>query len=292
MTETLFNMKDLINKQFSRYKNAEISIYAKNYATGKYFSYGENKRFGIASIIKVAIALTLFQKAEDGLVDLDKLIKLKQNINLEQYGNGIFPHLSKDTKVSLRLACVLMLKLSDNMATNLILEYLTQDEINVYMKYLGFLNTQLTLEKIDPIKLEKEGNLLGVTTAKEMAEIFQKVALGDFPFSKSNIVSLQKMLETDYPGKTFDRKLPILWNVGSERTNIKTIYAKEGSFPLYNLRCDAYSILTNKNEVISCAVFTKGIRNKSGAYPSNLNADHPANILLADLAKEVFDYLY
>src|SRR5215216_6086413 len=62
-------------------------------------------------------------------------------------GSGILQELSEGLKLSLRDAVNLMMILSDNTATNLVLEVLTTDAVNARMDSLGLKNTRV-LRKI------------------------------------------------------------------------------------------------------------------------------------------------
>lgn len=288
-------IQKFIDREVNKQKGSKVSVYGRNQQSGKVFEHNAGMIFGTASIIKIAIALAMFEKAEKNKLDIDKpilLSKHKDVLNLDRYTNGALSYFPKNGSVSLRIACMFMLKLSDNPATNLVLKFVSQKEVNEYLKKKGHTYTKLTAQKIDPQKLESTNNFLGLTTAEEMTNIFEKVADGTILTKKTNVKDLQKMLEADYPTKTYNRFLPVTWNVPERQVKISTIYTKDGSFPKYELRTDSFSLITRKGDICSFSIFTKGIKNNGKSYPTNLSADHPATVLIGKIAKMVFDYLY
>lgn len=274
-----------------------IGIFAKNLNTGKTHTSQEFELFGTASIIKICIALTLFSKANEGKINLDKPIKVQsqdESKKLGKYANGLLSYLNKgkSSQLTLRLACYLMLKLSDNAATNIVLKYVSQKEINDYLKAHDLSSTQITCETLDPPELERTGNLLGITNAQEMSLIMEKIVTNGFFNDEKINNELLNMMENNYPSTTFDRYLPTYWNSGAKEQKISKIVNKGGSFPKFELLAETGCIFTDKEEQIVVSVFTQGITFNGASFPCNLNPDHPGNLLIAKTVKEVFELLY
>jgi beta-lactamase class A len=100
-------------------------------------------------------------------------------------GSGILGELSDGLHLTVRDAVNLMMILSDNTATNLVLDVLTTDAVNARMESLGFKNIKI-MRKVgsggestagkDP-ELKKFG--LGVATPREMVLVMEKLERGE-----------------------------------------------------------------------------------------------------------------
>jgi hypothetical protein len=97
------------------------------------------------------------------------------------------------------------------------------------------------------------------------------------------------MLISDYPSSTVDRYLPVEWNVKNKK--VKKLYTKGGSFPKFELLAETLTLETVRQELITISVFTQNILNNGKKYPTNLNPDHPANIFIAKLIRQLFTEL-
>lgn len=275
-------------------KKRRIGFFAKNLTTGKTFAFHDRDEFGTASIIKICIALTLYDQACLGHVDLDEPIEFSsqdQKDKLGKYANGLLSYLKKDA-TTLRLACCLMLRLSDNAATNIILEHISKNEVNAYLRKHNLTSTKLTCNTLDPKKLETTGNLLGTTTAKEMSLIMEKLV--SLAFFKDEITSNEiiSMMESNSHNATFTRYLPTYWNAGIVGQKITRVINKGGSFPKFELLAETGCVTTDKGEKIVISIFTQGITFNGKSFPANLNPDHPANFVIAETVKKLFNLLY
>src|SRR5262245_1397857 len=123
----------------------KVWIYAKNLDTGKDFSLRADEPVRTASTIKLAIMAETFRQVAAGKIKWDdELILTKEK---KKGGSGILFEFSDNTKLDLRSALHLMIVLSDNTATNLVLDKVTTDSVNEYMTTLGLKQT-LSLRKV------------------------------------------------------------------------------------------------------------------------------------------------
>ncbi|HQU93242.1 MAG TPA: class A beta-lactamase-related serine hydrolase, partial [Pyrinomonadaceae bacterium] len=125
--------------------DGKVSIYAKNLDSGKVYSRRGEDQVRTASTIKLAIMAETFRQVAEGKVKWDDPIELTKE--KKQGGSGILFEFSDGTKIDLKTAVNLMIVLSDNTATNLVLDKVTTDAVNDYMAKLG-LNDTLSLRKI------------------------------------------------------------------------------------------------------------------------------------------------
>ena len=123
----------------------KVWIYAKNLDTGAEYSLRADEPVRTASTIKLAIMAETFHQVAQGKIKWDdELILTKEK---KKGGSGILFEFSDNTKLDLRSAVHLMIVVSDNSATNLVLDKVTCDSVNDFMGSLGLKQT-LSLRKV------------------------------------------------------------------------------------------------------------------------------------------------
>ena len=122
-----------------------VYIYAKNLDTGKDYGLRADEQVRTASTIKTAIMAEAFRQVAEGKLSwADELVLTKEK---KVGGSGVLGEFSDNAKIDLRTALHLMIVVSDNTATNLVLEKVTSDSVNDYMSKLGLKDT-LSMRKI------------------------------------------------------------------------------------------------------------------------------------------------
>ncbi len=122
---------DTIAKQFS----GQFVVYAEHLGTGEVVEYGTPHPMETASVIKLPIMITAMQQVEDGVLDLDQAVTLEPSDTVS--GSGILQNLSLGLQLSLRDVMMLMITVSDNTATNMVVRLVGLEPINALMAVLG-----------------------------------------------------------------------------------------------------------------------------------------------------------
>lgn len=113
-------------------------IYAKNLDTGKDYALRADEQTRTASTIKLTIMAETFHQVAQGKVKWnDEIVLTKEK---KQGGSGILFEFSDNTKIDLKTALHLMIVVSDNTATNLVLDKVGADNVNDFMDSLGLTN--------------------------------------------------------------------------------------------------------------------------------------------------------
>lgn len=130
------------------------------------FSYNENAVFPAASLVKVPLVLLILKKCQEKILNLSTYFKIDKKVG----GAGIIKDLTIK-KYKLIDLITLALILSDNTASNTLINLTTFNEINDFFKAIGLVNTCLKRKfMVDLINPP-----VNFTTAYEMNQIFQKV---------------------------------------------------------------------------------------------------------------------
>ncbi len=110
-------------------------IYAKNLDSEKDFCLRCDEQTRTASTIKLAVMAETFHQVAEGKVKWnDEIVLTKEK---KQGGTGVLSEFSDRTKLDLRTAANLMIVVSDNTATNLVIDKIGADNVNDFMDSLG-----------------------------------------------------------------------------------------------------------------------------------------------------------
>jgi beta-lactamase class A len=142
--------------------------------SGERFGRLENEVFPTASTIKLAILYELFKQADEGKVRLDepRLLERRHVVG----GTGVLGELSAPS-MPLRDYATLMVVLSDNTATNVLIDLLGMQNVTTRMAGLGLTHTKLRRRMID-IEAARRGDE-NVSTPAEIARLLDAIHRGD-----------------------------------------------------------------------------------------------------------------
>ena len=167
-----------------------LGVALKDLKTGQTLLINEREVFPQASSIKIAVLLETFKQAEEGRLKLDEFIALEESRKVE--GSGILIHLGRPSlSLSIRDLAVLMVVLSDNTATNLLIDKVGLEAVNKRLDALGLAKTRLRRKMMD-LQAAAEGRE-NVSTPLEMMTLLEKIwkgsALGE-PYRKDLLAIL------------------------------------------------------------------------------------------------------
>ncbi len=177
-----------VRKEINEFKG-KVTLFAKNLDTGASYGLGEDERVRTASTIKVPIMAATFALVAEGKAKWsDELVLTKEK---KVSGAGILPDFGDGLRLTLRDAVHLMIMLSDNTATNLVLDHVTADAVNEKLESFGLKLTR-SLRKIGGggesklftadwnKKPDGSGSKygIGVATPREMVELLEKIERG------------------------------------------------------------------------------------------------------------------
>jgi beta-lactamase class A len=175
-----------------------VSLFAKNLDTGVVYELRGDERVPTASTIKIAIMVEAFAHVAEGKAKwTDELVLTKEK---KVGGSGILPEFADGLHLTFRDGVTLMMVLSDNTATNLVIDVLTADAINARMDSLGLKETRLMRrvfgggESVEGKKEENKRFGLGRTTPHEMVTLLEKLERGEVisPAASKEMLELMK----------------------------------------------------------------------------------------------------
>ena len=151
-----------------------------NLDTGERLSLRGDETFSTASLIKVPILVTVYDLAEKQQLSLDDPLTV---LKIDQVpGSGVLQFMHPGMSLSVHDAAALMIILSDNTATNLILDRIAIRRVWQKMESLGLPHTKVhskTFLRLTSVAMDSSVKYgLGVSTPNEMAHLFELLAEG------------------------------------------------------------------------------------------------------------------
>src|SRR5437867_7875826 len=251
-----------------------VSLFAKNLDTGEEYSFSGDERVPTASTIKIAVMIEAFARVSEGHAKwTDELVLTKA---ARYGGSGILPELGDGLRFTLQDCVRLMMALSDNTATNMVLDYLNTDAVNARMSSLGFKQTRIMRrvgrggESADGKQPDNKRFGLGATTPHEMVQILERLNRGEIvsPAGSKEMLELMKREQVRYaigrdiPGIPMASKYGALDHL---RSCVALIYSKRGKI--------AVAITVNDMPEV------------------NWSVDNPGYLLMAQLSSILIDGL-
>lgn len=157
-------------------------------AEGELFARHGERRFHAASTIKVPIMIEAYRQMERGLLDPDDTHSLRDEDRVP--GSGVLSHLHAGLELTVSDLVNLMITVSDNTATNLVLDRTGLDAVNATMQSLGMRDSILGRPMLG--RLPKEGEPENWATPRDFARCIQAIVSGQ----AASTESCARMVET------------------------------------------------------------------------------------------------
>lgn len=258
----------------------KIAVAVKHLGTGEEFYLNADEAMTTASLIKLAVMVETFWQAEEGKVKLDGMIMLRKADQVP--GSGVLTDsFSPGSTLALRDAVRLMITVSDNTATNLVLDEIGIASTAKRMATLGLPETRINAKvyrasttSVDKARTDKYG--LGSTTARETVKLLELIHAGKAASPKA-CEEMLGILRKNQDNEKLTRKLPTgttvahkSGSVNAAKTDagIVTLPAKKGEKP----QAFAICVLTADNKDQRWVV------------------DNAAQVVIGDIARAAYDH--
>jgi beta-lactamase class A len=256
-----------------------VSLYAKNLDTGATCGIREAEPVRTASTIKLPIMLAVFDAMARGQAKWEEPLTLTAQEKVT--GSGVLGvEFSTGDQLPIRDVLHLMIVLSDNTATNMILERFTADAVNAYLDKLGIKTTR-SMRKIlgsgPAAGISSAGKLpenqkygLGVSTPRDMVTILERLDRGEIVSPEASREMLT-ILKRNQDNTGIIRRLmefPVAHKTGALdalRSDVGIVYSKTGK--------------------IAIAITVDGMPKP------DWSPDNPGSLLIAELARMLVEGL-
>ena len=221
-----------------------VSVYALNLDTGVSYGLKPDEPVRTASTIKLPIMIECFYQAEKGALQWTEPLSIT---GIEKVsGSGVISELSDNVQLPIRDLMHLMIVVSDNTATNLILNRITGDAVNARMASLGLTQTRnmrkiLRGDAAMPAGITHEGAKpenqhwgIGRSSPREMVTLLQKLYRGELVSAAASKEMLEVLKrQQDHNGIARDLKDVTVANKSGAldhlRSDVGIVYTKRGA---------------------------------------------------------------
>ncbi|WP_409305116.1 serine hydrolase [Peribacillus sp. SCS-155] len=232
-------------------------------ASGEVIEHNSHDIFQSASTIKIPILLEGFRQSEAGKVELDRVIDVPMSAIAG--GSGVLQSLSRHVKMTVKDLIVLMIIVSDNTATNMVIDLLGQENINKGIKILGLKQTVLQRRMMEFGAINEGRD--NFTSAADLVACLKAIYEGEI-FSNESKADILTILRQQ---KFFD-KLPAYMDVEEV-----SFAGKSGGLDGVSHDC---GIFKYKGQIAYAAVLTDRLPN-----------NEEGRRLIADIGKILYEHL-
>jgi beta-lactamase class A len=260
---------------------AEVSVYAKVLETGKNFAHQADRDVRTASTIKLPIMVTCYSAVAEGKARWDEKIPITPEAKVS--GSGVIREFEDGTPLTLRDLMHVMIVVSDNTATNLLLDRLSADSVNDVMQRLDLSRTR-SMRKIrgDGSQLKaasgwsKEGESeenkrfgIGRSTPREMVRLLEMLHAGKVVNGEASREMIAVLKRQQYKD-----------GIGRRIADTDGIEVASKSGALDALRSDV-GLVYHPRGTLAIAVTVDGMSK------TDYSADNAGNRFIADLTEDL-----
>jgi beta-lactamase class A len=245
-------------------------ISVRNLTTGETLSIRGAEKYPSASLIKIPILVALLNEVEQGRMKLDERSTMIARDRVG--GSGILRYMQSGTSNTLEDLAWLMMTLSDNTATNLLLDKLDIATVNAKTEALGLPESKVhskTFRRQTSIAMDSSVLYgLGVATPDEMVSMLAMLHEGRAVSPALDSLAIRMLLANQ------DANMLVRWLPSGTR-----VAHKSGSVDQARNDC---GIMYTPAAPLALCVMTR--ENEDRSY----GVDSAAHLLIARIAREVF----
>ncbi|MHB8835551.1 MAG: serine hydrolase [Candidatus Methylomirabilia bacterium] len=148
-----------------------ISYYIEDLQTGRTIAWNENQPLPAGSVIKLPIAVSVFEQELAGKIFLDAEVELKATDKAD--GSGVLKRTRSGTRLTVANLLELMIQRSDNTATNMLTDIIGLEEINGSCHRQGLTATSMPRYIMD--LAARDNKIENYTSATDMARLLKSL---------------------------------------------------------------------------------------------------------------------
>jgi beta-lactamase class A len=170
-----------------------MGLAIEDLTTGDHYYLHEDEVFAQASSIKITVLANLYLQAQEGKLKLADLYTVQSSdlVPDSDIMNGLTPGV---TRITLRDLATMMVAVSDNSATNVLIDRVGMQNVNAMLDSLGLTHTRLRRKMMD-LEAAKQGRE-NISTPREMTTLLDAIYHGKV-LNKQSTDDFFKMLSTN-----------------------------------------------------------------------------------------------
>ncbi|CAN5131172.1 hypothetical protein BH09GEM1_BH09GEM1_13660 [soil metagenome] len=222
-----------------------VGYVVHNLDTGERLERRADETFPTASLIKVPVLVTVYGLVEQGMLSLDDPLTVLKIDKVP--GSGLLQFMHDNSMITVHDAAWLMTTISDNTATNLLLDRIIIRRVWDAMEKLGLMHTKVHSKSFlrnSSVAMDSSVKYgLGVTTPNEMARLFALLSEGKAVSPKSDSAMLDILAHNEDLEDV--QRFVVGLDVPHKTGSTDKVRTECGLFPLQSRI--AYCVLTKEN---------------------------------------------
>ena len=271
MTDPRLTLEERIEAELKSY-DGTMGLYIDD-LKGNVITRFPDEKFETASTIKVYILAALFDAIEQGKASLHDMLTCEERFWID--GSGILGSLEVGTTLSVKNVATLMIIVSDNIDTNMLIDYLGIDNINACIQKLGCRDTVLH----NVLNFAKY-HQLGTTTPRDYASMFVRIQNRTL-ISPEASEQMWQILSQQHYNSMIVKSLPQFY-VDPDNYDEQLFWFASKSGSMNACRNDGGIITTPYGSYV-IVMLNKDFSDKQ-YYP-----DHPATVFGSRVSRLIFD---
>lgn len=180
-------------QQVDEHLDGVMGIAIEDLTTGDHYFLHEGEVFAQASSIKITVLANLYLQAQQGKLKLTDLYTVQSSdlVPDSDIMNGLTPGV---TRITLRDLATMMVAVSDNAATNVLIDRVGMTNVNGMLDSLGLTQTRLRRKMMD-LESAKQGRE-NISTPREMMMLLDAIYHGKL-LNKESTEEFFKILSTN-----------------------------------------------------------------------------------------------
>lgn len=168
--------------------DGRMGFFLEDIATGETHECASSQRYPTASVCKITVMAELFRQDAEGTLSLDDRMRMQDRYSA--HGSGQLKLMQDEPEISLRDYCRMMMTISDNMATDLLMETVGIPNINAFLDRLSYSNTRtsVTMGRYhyrmtyqDDLPTNRANDMLQAEASAAGANDYKSVSYSDSP---------------------------------------------------------------------------------------------------------------
>lgn len=207
----------------------DVGFYYRNLVTGETMGLHEKDLFEAASVIKLPIYAVIMKLCSEGKADLSETLVCRPADKLPPCGALYF--FTGEVSADIRTLCGLMISLSDNTATNLLIRRFGIDLLNAEFKAIGLTETRIErlLFDADAAKQGLENRIVPQEIGALLEQIYRHTFVSEAVSREMEALLLNQQINHKIPGY-LPEHIPVAHKTGEDdgiTNDVGIVYARE-----------------------------------------------------------------
>ena len=210
-------------QEIDQHLDGVMGVAIEDLSTGDHFFLHEDEVFAQASSIKITVLANLYLQAQAGKLNspISYTVQSSDLVADSDIMNGLTPGV---TRLTLRDLATMMVAVSDNSATNVLIDRVGMSNVNAMLDSLGLTHTRLRRKMMD-LQAAKEGRE-NISTPREMMTLLDAIYHGKV-LNKELTADFFKMLSTN-KDSWIPRDLPADLKVANKPGSLEAVRNDSG----------------------------------------------------------------